>query len=64
VTANHTLVEIGADDPVSIGAEAVLIGRQGDDEITAAALGKAVGLSAYKVVIGLHAALPRRFLAA
>jgi alanine racemase len=61
VTANHTLVEIGADDPVAIGDEAVLIGHQRNDEITAAALGKGVGLSAYKIVIGLRAGLPRRF---
>jgi alanine racemase len=64
VTANHTLVELSADDHVSIGDEAVLIGRQGSDEITASDLGKAVGLSAYKVLIGLRAALPRRFCGA
>lgn len=61
VTANHTLVDVLGDERVAIGDEAVLIGRQGTDELSAHAVADAAGLSVYKLVIALEAALPRRF---
>ncbi len=59
VTANHVLLDVGNDSDVQIGDEAVLIGRQGDQTIDAAALSDTAGISVYKLLIGLNAALPR-----
>lgn len=62
VTANHVLLDLGNDHDVQIGDEAVLIGEQGDQMIDAAAVSDAAGVSVYKLLIGLNAALPRHIL--
>ncbi len=59
ITANHTLLDLGDDDTIEIGDAAVLIGRQGEQLIDAADVADAAGVSVYKLLIGMNAALPR-----
>jgi len=59
ITANHTLLDLGNDDTIEIGDEAALIGRQGTELIDAADVADAAGVSVYKLLIGMNAALPR-----
>lgn len=59
VTANHTTVNITGSNGIKIGDEAVLIGKQGDNQITVEQLADWVGTSVYKIVIGMNPLLPR-----
>lgn len=59
VTANHVLVDIGEDRQVSIGDEAVLVGRQGSELVDGHLLSEAAGFSVYKLLIGMKSSLPR-----
>ena len=52
VTMDQLMVDVG-DLPVEVGDEVVLIGRQGDEEITAAEWARAMGTIAYKIVCGI-----------
>jgi alanine racemase len=63
VTSNHTIVNLGSEQEVEIGDEAVLIGRQGSDNIDAQTVADAAGVSVYKLLIGLNPALPRQVVA-
>lgn len=58
VAANTTIVRLGA-ARAAPGDEAVLIGRQGNAEISAAELARLTGHSVYSLVIGLSALVPR-----
>jgi len=58
VTMDQLMVDCG-DDAVSVDDEVVLIGRQGDDEITANEWGELLGTIGYEVACGLSARLPR-----
>jgi alanine racemase len=60
VTMDQFTVDAG-DEPVEPGAEVVLIGRQGDDEITAVEVADRVGTIAYEIVAGIGARVPRRY---
>lgn len=61
VTANHLTVDVTGDDAVRIGDEAILFGRQGEAEISAAEVAAWAGTSVYKILIGMSPLLPRRF---
>ncbi|MCE9622256.1 MAG: alanine racemase [Actinomycetia bacterium] len=59
VTMDQMMVDCG-DQSVSVGDHAVLIGRQGDGEITVAEWAQRLGLIEYEVVCGLTPRLERR----
>jgi len=54
-------VDVG-DDEVDVGDEGVLIGRQGDEEVTAAEWGERMGTIAYEIVCGIGPRVPRRYV--
>jgi alanine racemase len=59
ISMDQTMVAVDADFPVSAGDEAVLLGRQGDREVSAEELARMLGTINYEVVSGLAARLPR-----
>jgi alanine racemase len=61
VTMDQLLVDCG-DQPVAAGDEAVLIGEQGGERITAQDWADRLGIIAYEVVCGISSRVPRRFL--
>ena len=60
VTMDQLMVDCG-DEDVAPGDEAVLIGAQGEEEITATEWAERTGTIAYEIVTGLSARLPRRY---
>jgi len=63
ISANATIARLG-DAPAAAGDEAVLLGAQGGEEITAGEMAQWAGGSVYAVVIEMSALLPRRYLPA
>jgi alanine racemase len=61
VTANHSYLLATGHPEVSDGDEITLVGKQGPAEITLADLAEAVGVSDYKILIGLSPALRRTY---
>ncbi len=61
VTMDQLMVDLG-DLPAEPDDEVVLIGRQGDDEITATEWGERLGTISYEVVTGIGARVPRTYL--
>jgi len=61
VTMDQLMLDVG-DLPVDVGDEIVLIGRQGDEEITAAAWARAMGTIAYTIVCGIGPRVPRVYI--
>ncbi len=61
ITMDQVMVDVG-DDPVAVGDEVVLIGRQGREEITADEWAARLGVLNYEVVCGFGPRLPRRYL--
>lgn len=59
VTMDQLLVDCGPGATVEAGDECVLIGRQGDDEVTAWEWATRMGTIAYEVVCGISARVPR-----
>ena len=59
VTMDQILVDCGPGSTVKAGDEVVLIGRQGDEEITAWEWGERLGTIAYEVTCALSPRLPR-----
>lgn len=59
VTMDQILVDCGPDADVAVGDTAVLIGRQGDEEITAWEWAERVDTVAYEVVCGVTSRVPR-----
>ena len=59
VTMDQLLVDCGPGSPVQVGDECVLIGRRGDEEVTAWEWAERVGTIAYEVVCGLSSRVPR-----
>ena len=59
VTMDQLLVDCGPGAAVARGDECVLIGRQGDEEITAWEWAERLGTIAYEVVCGLSSRVPR-----
>jgi alanine racemase len=58
VTMDQITVDCG-DDPVAVGDEVVLLGRQGDEVITADEWAERLGTIAYEIVCGIGARVPR-----
>ena len=54
VTMDQLLVDVG-DVPAAVDDEVVLIGRQGDEEITATEWGERLGTISYEIVTGIGA---------
>ncbi len=63
VTMDQITVDCG-DDDVAVGDEAVLIGRQGDVEVTAWDWAERLGTIAYEVVCGISSRVPRDYVGA
>ena len=63
VTMDQILVDCG-DDPVDVGDEVVLIGRQGDAAIGAQDWAALLDTIAYEIVCGISQRVPRRYLEA
>lgn len=61
VTMDQLMVDCG-DDDVSIGDEVVLLGTQGDEQITADEWADRVGTIAYEIVCGIGPRVPRHFM--
>jgi alanine racemase len=59
VTMDQTLVDCGPDADVAVGDEAVLIGKQGSEELTAWEWADRTGTIAYEVVCGVSGRVPR-----
>jgi alanine racemase len=60
VTMDQLMVDVG-DDAVAVGDEVVLIGRQGDAEVTAQEWADRLGTIAYEIVCGIGPRAPRRY---
>jgi alanine racemase len=61
VTMDQLLVDLG-DVPAEPDDEVVLIGRQGDEEITATEWAERLGTISYEVVTGIGARVPRTYV--
>lgn len=61
ITMDHFLVDAG-DDEVAAGDEVVILGRQGDDEITAQEMAGKLDTIPYEVVCGISARVRRIYL--
>jgi len=61
VTMDQLMLDVG-DLPVEVGDEVVLLGRQGDEEITAVDWAHAMGTIAYTVVCGIGPRVPRVYV--
>jgi alanine racemase len=61
VTMDQLMVDLG-DVPAEADDDVVLIGRQGDDEITATEWGERLGTISYEVVTGIGARVPRTYV--
>ena len=61
VTMDQLMIDAG-DIPVEVGDEVVLIGAQGDDEVTAGEWAEHLGTIAYEIVTGIGTRVPRRYL--
>jgi alanine racemase len=59
VTMDQILVDCGPDADVALGDVAVLLGRQGGEEISAWEWAERTGTIAYEVVCGMSARVPR-----
>jgi alanine racemase len=59
VTANHCTVLLEENSSVVSGNEVVLLGSQGNENITAEEIAGWAGMSSYKILIGLNPQLPR-----
>jgi alanine racemase len=60
ITMDQVLVDVG-DEDYPIGEEVVLLGAQGDDEITANEWADALGTISYEVVCSIGPRVPRRY---
>lgn len=60
VTMDQLLLDCG-DDPVAIGDEVVLLGRQGDAAIAAADWADRLDIITYEIVCGIGPRVPRRY---
>jgi alanine racemase len=63
VTMDQLMLDVG-DLPVEVGDEVVLIGRQGNEEISAASWARAMGTIAYTIVCGIGPRVPRVYTGA
>ena len=58
---DQIVVDVG-DDPVDVGDEVVLLGRQGDQEISADEWATRLGTINWEIVCGFGPRLPRRYV--
>jgi alanine racemase len=61
VTMDQIVVEVGNAD-VGVGDEVVLLGKQGDAEVTADEWAALLGTISYEVVCGIGPRVPRRYV--
>jgi len=61
VTMDQLMVDVG-DLPVEAGEDVVLLGRQGDEEITAGEWARRLGTIAYEIVTGIGPRVPRQYV--
>jgi alanine racemase len=61
VTMDQLMVDTGPSS-VAVGDEVVLLGRQGDEEITASEWAGRLGTIAYEIVSGIGPRVPRRYV--
>jgi alanine racemase len=61
VTMDQIVLDIG-DDPVEVGDEVVLLGRQGAQEITADEWAEHLGTINYEITCGFGPRMPRRYV--
>ena len=61
VTMDQILVDCGPGSSVAVGDEVVLLGRQGEEEITAWEWAGRTGTIAYEVVCGISGRVPRSY---
>jgi alanine racemase len=61
VTMDQIMVDCG-NDPVEAGDEVVLIGRQGESEVTADQIAEWIGTINYEVVCGISERVPREYV--
>jgi alanine racemase len=61
ITMDQVMINCESDD-VQIGDEAVLIGQQGDFQVTANDWARQVGTIGYEIVCGISARVPRNYL--
>lgn len=61
ITMDQLMVDVG-DEPVVVGDDVVLIGHQGDAEVTAQEWAQRLGTIAYEVVCGIAPRVPRVYL--
>jgi alanine racemase len=59
VTMDQVMVDCGPDDPVQPGDEVVLLGRQGDAEVTAGEWAEALDSISYEILCGIGPRVPR-----
>lgn len=62
VTMDQLMIDLDQDDTVAIGEPVVLIGPQGDDEITAAEIAERLDTIAYEIVCAISPRVPRRYV--
>ncbi len=62
VTMDQLVVEVTDGPEVAVGDEVVLIGRQGDQEVTVDEWAKLLGTISYEILCGFGPRLPRRHL--
>ncbi|MEY2471323.1 MAG: alanine racemase [Actinomycetota bacterium] len=60
ITMDQLMVDCGADSTVELGDEAVLLGTQGDEAITAQDWADRLGTISYEVLCGIGRRVPRR----
>ena len=61
VTMDQLMVDVG-DAAIEVGDEVVLLGRQGDDEVTAEEWAERLDTIAYEIVTGIGPRVPRRYV--
>jgi alanine racemase len=59
ITANHLEVRLHLDSQIAVGDEAVLLGSQGNEKLSADELARWAEVSTYKILLGLNPLLPR-----
>ncbi|MFZ5825174.1 MAG: alanine racemase [Bacillota bacterium] len=61
VCMDQILVKLPDDTAAKVGDEVVLIGRQGNDEVSATEMAQAIGTINYEVVCGISQRVPRHY---
>jgi alanine racemase len=62
VTMDQLMVDCGPDASVQVGDQVVLLGRQGEDVITADDWASRLGTISYEIVCGIGVRVPRRYV--